>query len=244
VQAITRTLHLLATVALEKLRLTLTALAVLVPFFLPSPCQAQSTGWGLWSGLLVRDFRPDSRFEYSGEYQVRLTEDLQELKSHFFEFAGYYKATPRLQSNFGYRFTIRPDRNENRLFAGLFYRTTLVKPDPEMGKWGLRLTHQLMYQRDFSAEFNDVLLNSSTVRYAFYLTKPFTPVWHGLVIAGGMYTWNAEYTGFEKLRAAIGVRIQRKNNDGISLLLMRERRNLPESTITSNVIWMRYEAAF
>jgi hypothetical protein len=209
-----------------------------------SICGAQSAGWGLWSGVLVRDFRPDSRFEYSGEYQVRLTEDLHELKSHFFEGSGFYKASPRLQTNFGYRFTIRPDRNESRLFAGVFYRTTLVKPNPALNKSGLRLTHQLMYQRDFSAEFNDVLLNSSTVRYAFYLTKPFTPAWHGLVIACGMYTWNAEYTGFEKLRAAIGVRIQRKNNDGISLLLMRERRNLPDSTITSNVIWMRYEAAF
>ena len=207
-------------------------------------CGAQSAGWGLWSGVLVRDFRPDSQFDYSGEYQVRLTEDFHELKSHFFEFAGYYKATQNLQSNFGYRFTIRPDRNESRLFAGLFYRTTLVKPNPALNKSGLRLTHQLMYQRDFNAEFNDVLLDSSTVRYALYLTKPFTPVWHGLVIAGAMYTWNAEYTGLEKLRAAIGVRIVRKNNDGISLLLMRERGNLPDSTITSNVVWIRYEAAF
>lgn len=73
-----------------------------------SICEAQSTGLGLWSGVLVRDFRPDSRLDYSGEYQVRLTDDLHALKSHFFEFAGYYKATQNLQSNFGYRFTIRP----------------------------------------------------------------------------------------------------------------------------------------
>jgi hypothetical protein len=209
-----------------------------------SICSAQSTGWGLWSGLLVRDFRPDSRFDYSGEYQVRLTDDLHELKSHFFEVSGFYKANPKLQSNFGYRFTIRPDRNESRLFAGLFYRTTLVKPNPQSGKFGLRLTHQLMYQRDFNAEFNDVLLDSSTVRYALYLTKPWTPVWHGLVIAGAMYTWNAEYTGLEKVRVAIGVRIRRKNNDGISLLLMRERRNQPERTTTATIVWLRYEVAF
>ena len=209
-----------------------------------SICDAQSTGWGLWSGVLVRDFRPDSQFDYSGEYQVRLTEDFHELKSHFFEFAGYYKATQNLQSNFGYRFTIRPDRNESRLFAGLFYRTTLVKPNPALNKSGLRLTHQLMYQRDFNAEFNDVLLDSSTVRYALYLTKPFTPVWHGLVIAGALYTWNAEYTGLEKLRAAIGVRIRRKNDDGISLLLMRERGNSTPETTTATIIWLRYEAAF
>lgn len=209
-----------------------------------SICGAQSTGWGLWSGVLVRDFRHDSRFDYSGEYQVRLKEDFQELKNHFFEFAGYYRATTRLQSNFGYRFTIRPDRNESRLFAGLFYRTTLVKPNPALNKLGLRLTHQLMYQRDFNAEFNDVLLDSSTVRYAFYLTKPFSSVWHGLVIAGGMYTWNAEYTGLEKLRAAVGVRILRKNNDGISLLLMRERGNRPPEKTTATIIWLRYETAF
>jgi hypothetical protein len=244
VQAITRTFHLLATVSREKIGLSLAVLAILVPFFLPSPCQAQSTGWGLWSGLLVRDFRPDSRFDYSGEYQVRLTEDLQELKSHFFEFSGYYKANSKLESNFGYRFTIRPDRKESRLFAGLFYRTTPVKPNPVSSNLGLRLTHQLMYQRDFDASFNDLLVDSNTLRYALYLTKPFTPVWHGLLIGGAMYTWNAEYTGLEKVRAAIGVRIRRKNNDGISLLYVRERRNQPDSTITSNIVWLRYEAAF
>ena len=98
-------------------------------------------------------------------------------------------------------------RDESRLFAGLFYRTTLVNPHPDLNKWGLRLTQQLMYQRDLNASFNDVLLDSNTVRYALYLTKPFTPAWHGLVIGGAMYTWNAEYSGLEKLRAAIGVGI-------------------------------------
>jgi len=207
-------------------------------------CGAQSAGWGLWSGVLVRDVRPDSRFDYSGEYQVRLTDDLKTLKSHFFEVSGYYKANAKIESNFGYRFTIRPDRNESRLFAGLFYRTTLVKPNPKSGKFGLRLTQQLMYQRDLNASFNDVLLDSNTVRYALYLTKPFTPVWHGLGIGGAMYTWNAEYSGLEKLRAAIGVRLRRRNNDGILMLLVRERRNQPNSTVTSTIIWLRYEAVF
>ena len=59
-----------------------------------------------------------------------------------------------------------------------------------------------------------------------------------------MYTWNAEYSGLEKLRAAIGVRLRRRNNDGILMLLVRERRNLPDSTATSTIIWLRYEAVF
>jgi hypothetical protein len=216
---------------------------VMLMAFLPI-CGAQSTGWGLWSGVLLRDVRIDSRFDYSGEYQVRLTDDLKTLKSHFFEVSGYYKANPKLESNFGYRFTIRPDRNESRLFAGLFYRTTIVKPNPQSGKFGLRLTQQLMYQRDLNASFNDVLLDSNTVRYALYLTKPFTPAWHGLVIGGAMYTWNAEYSGLEKLRAAIGVRLRRRNNNGILMLLVRERRNQPGSTVTSTIVWLRYEAIF
>jgi hypothetical protein len=219
-------------------------LFVVVLFGTSSICGAQSAGWGLWSGVLVRDVRVDSRFDYSGEYQVRLTDDLTTLKSHFFEVSGYYKANPKLESNFGYRFTIRPDRNESRFFAGLFYRTTLVNPDPQSGKFGLRLTQQLMYQRDLNASFNDVLLDSNTVRYALYLTKPFTPTWHGLVIGGAMYTWNTEYSGLEKLRAAIGVRLRRRNNDGILMLLVRERRNQPNSTVTSTIVWLRYEAIF
>jgi hypothetical protein len=219
-------------------------LFAVVLFGASSICGAQSAGWGLWSGVLVRDVRVDSRFDYSGEYQVRLTDDLTTLKSHFFEISGYYKANPKLESNFGYRFTIRPDQNESRFFAGLFYRTTLVKPNPQSGKFGLRLTQQMMYQRDLNASFSDVLLDSNTVRYALYLTKPFTPTWHGLVIGGAMYTWNAEYSGLEKLRAAIGVRLRRRNNDGILMLLVRERRNQPNSTVTSTIIWLRYEAIF
>ena len=221
-----------------------TVLAVLILIFLPAPCEAQSAGWGLWSGVLIRDMRPNSSFDFSGEYQIRLTDDLKTLKSHFFEVAGYYKANPKLESNFGYRFTIRPDRNESRLFAGLFYRSWLVNPNPALDKRGLRLTQQLMYQRDLNASFNDVLLGSNTVRYALYLTKPFSDAWHGLAIGGAMYTWNAEYTGVEKLRAAIGVRLRRRNNDGILLLLVRERRNQPDSTTTSTIVWLRYEAIF
>jgi hypothetical protein len=207
-------------------------------------CGAQSAGWGLWSGVLLRDVRPDSRFDYSGEYQVRLTDDLKTLKSHFVEVSGYYKANLKLESNFGYRFTIRPDRNESRFFAGFFYRSLLVKPSPALDRRGLWLTQQLMYQRDLNASFNDVLLDSNTVRYALYLTKPFTPAWHGLVIGGAMYTWNAEYSGLEKLRAAIGLRFKRRNNDGILMLLVRERRNQPGLTVTSTIVWLRYEAMF
>lgn len=165
-------------------------------------------------------------------------------KSHFVELSGFYKASPKLESNFGYRLTIRPDRLESRVFAGVFYRIWLLKPEPVSGSKGLRLTQQVMYQRDLSAKFNDTLLDSSTVRYAVYVTRPLTRKWHALAIVGAMYTWNGEYAGLEKVRAAVGVRYVRRNGDRIQMLVMRERGNATEPASTANIVWLRYEAVF
>ena len=79
-----------------------------------------------------------------------------------------------------------------------------------------------MYQRDFNAEFNDVLLDSNTVRYAMYFEKRVSYHWVPMVIVGGMYTWNSQFTGFEKFRAAGGVRYIRDNGDRLQALFVHE----------------------
>lgn len=89
--------------------------------------QAEEADWQLWSGVFFQKVRPDSAWDFSGEYQVRLKNDFRELKSHFFDFNAYYKATPSFDVNAGYRFTMRPDRNENRMMPQLCLATETLK---------------------------------------------------------------------------------------------------------------------
>lgn len=199
--------------------------------------RAEGPDWQIWSGLLFRSARPQERWDFSGEYQVRLKDDLRNLKSHFVEGFAFYKAKPSLDFNIGYRYTIRPDRSESRLSAGFFARQAIG--------WRLGVTHQVMYQRDYNAEFSDVLINSNTVRYVFLVVRPVNPRVAAFVMAGGMYTWNSEFTGIEKLRFAAGVRIGRGERDQIRIHYVYEKGNFAaDPSQFANIIWVRYEIVF
>ena len=94
--------------AMEAHRIALPAVVLL--FVVVSPTAAGEADWQLWSGVFARDIRPESAFDYSVEYQVRLKEDMSALKVHFCELYGLYKAGHGLTAYSGYRFSIRPDR--------------------------------------------------------------------------------------------------------------------------------------
>ncbi len=207
-------------------------------------CVAQEADWELWSGVFVRDIRPDSPFDFSVEYQMRLRDDMSALKVHFAEVNALYKAGHGLTVNSGYRFSLRPDRHEQRLFAGLFYRHGFLEEGREPKNRRYLLTHQLMYQRDFNAQYNGALLDSNTVRYAMYFEKRVSYHWVPMVIAGGMYTWNSEFTGLDKVRFAGGVRYIRNNGDRFQVLYVHETGLAVEPKLQANIVWLRYEVIF
>jgi hypothetical protein len=228
--------------AMEAHRISLPA--VLLLFVVVSPTAAGEADWQLWSGVFARDIRPESAFDYSVEYQVRLKEDMSALKVHYFELYALYKAGHGVTAYSGYRFSIRPARHEQRLFAGLFYRHALRKEGKEPENRRLVLTHQFMAQRDFNAKYNNVLLDSSTVRYAMYFERRVSHHWVPTLIVGGIYTWNSEFTGVDLLRAAAGVRYIRNNGDRIQMLFVREKSMAMEPHRHANIIWLRYEVMF
>jgi hypothetical protein len=226
-------------------RILTIALLTAVPFLGPSsPCAAQGADWELWSGVIVRNVRPDSAFDFSAEYQARVNDDLSALKVHFAEANALYKATRRLTVNSGYRYSIRPDRGEHRLFAGLFFRHAFRHQGRELENRRSWLTHQLMYQRDLNDEYNDVLLDSSTVRYAMYFQKRISRHWAPMAVAGALYTWNSEFTGLDKLRIAAGARYIRNNGDRFQMLFVHEKGMAVEPSQHANILWLRYEISF
>jgi len=85
------------------------------------------TDSALWSGGLLL-FERDKGLDYSVEYQLRLGDHMSSLSSHFLEFLGYRKTTRSLLLYGGYRYTRRPDRNENRLVFGGFWDLVGSKP--------------------------------------------------------------------------------------------------------------------
>ncbi len=228
--------------------MTARALAIWIPALalgLANAGWAEPPDWQLWSGLFFKSARPHERWDFSGEYQVRLNNDVRDLKSHFFETFAYYKATSRLELNAGYRYTIRPDRTENRLSGGFFVRHALGLKGSGSDDPRARVTHQILYQRDYDAEFNDVLISSNSVRYVFLVLKPVSKTVAPFAVAAGQYTWNAEYTGLEKLRFAAGLRIDRGKKDRIKIHYVFEKRNFDAAPAQfASIIWLRYEVIF
>jgi len=206
--------------------------------------QAEEPDWQLWSGVFFKNVRPDSAWDFSGEYQVRLRDDMRELKSHFFDFNAFYKATSSFDVNGGYRFTRRPDRNENRWMAGFFWRPRLGEAKPDLDDKSIRITNQVQYQRDDNSEFNEVLVASNSVRFVFLVSKPVTRKLSPFAVAAVMYTWNEEYVGLEKIRFAFGLRIISGNNDRIKIHYVFEKKNSVEPAQFASIFWVRYEVIF
>jgi hypothetical protein len=112
------------------------------------------TDSALWAGGLFL-FERDKGLDYSAEYQLRLGDHMSSLSSHFLEFLGYRKTTRTLLLYGGYRYTRRPDHNENRLVFGGFWDLTQsgkkLREDPGRFKAVL----QVAYQHDFNVEFDE-----------------------------------------------------------------------------------------
>lgn len=204
---------------------------------------AQGADSQLWSSMYFKRERPGRAMDFSAEYQVRLKDDLTSLKSHFFEIAAYHQATARIELIGGYRFTIRPDRQESRLLAGAFLRHGLDRERTESDN-GFRVIHHVLYQRDFNASFNDVLLDSSSVRYVLMVSKPLNEMVTPFLVAAGLYTWNDEYMGLEKLRFAAGLAIKTHGNDRLKLHYVYEKKASVDPPQFANILWLRYEVIF
>lgn len=200
-----------------------------------------STDSALWTGGLFLLER-EKGLDFSAEYQVRLNDHMSSLSSHFVEFMGYRKTTSALLLNGGYRFTMRPDHNENRFYLGGFWDITKSlkprRPDPR----SFRLVFQLGYQHDFNVEFDDELMHSNSIRWIFIASKPVNEKVTPFLLAGVLTTWNEAYDfGVDKVRVGGGFAYSLSKQSRLRFQYIFEDFRFVTPRKHTNIFWLRYE---
>ena len=200
-----------------------------------------TTDSALWTGGLFLVER-DKGLDYSVEYQLRLGDHMSSLSSHFLEFQGYRKTSPSLLLYGAYRYTRRPDHDENRLvFGGFWDLTRLNKPlweNPDRFKVVL----QLGYQHDFDVEFDDQLMNSNSIRWILVGSKPATETITPFFLAGVLTTWNDAYSfGVDKIRLGGGFTWKMTDRSRLRSQYIWEEFRFRTPKKHTHIIWIRFE---
>jgi len=199
------------------------------------------TDSALWAGGLFL-FERDQGLNYSVEYQLRLGDHMSSLSSHFLEFQGYKKTSRSLLLYGAYRYTRRPDHDENRLvFGGFWDLTQTGKPvwqDPNRFKAIL----QIGYQHDFDVEFDDRLMGSNSIRWVLVGSKPATPTITPFLVAGVLTTWNDAYDfGVDKIRLGGGLSWKMTERSRLRCQYIWEEFRFRTPKKHTNIFWLRYE---
>ena len=199
------------------------------------------TDSALWAGGLSLIER-DKGLDYSVEYQLRLNDHMSSFSSHFLEFMGYKKTSNNALLYGGYRFTMRPDHNENRLhFGGFWDLARIGKPvweDPDRFKAVL----QIGYQHDFNVEFDDQLMDSNSIRWVLVGSKPATDNLTPFFLAGVLTTWNDAYNfGIDKIRLGGGVVWKTTTQSRLRCQYIFEEARFMNPKKHTNIVWVRYE---
>lgn len=199
------------------------------------------TDSALWSGGLFL-FERDSGLNYSVQYQLRLNEHMSSFSSHFLEFQAYKKSSRSTLLYGAYRYTKRPDHDENRLVAGAFWELTKTnKPvweDPNRFKAVL----QLGYQHDFDVEFDDQLMNSNSIRWILVGSKPATEKITPFFLTGVLTTWNDAYSfGVDKIRLGGGFSWKLTGRSRLRSQYIYEIARFMTPRKHTHIIWLRYE---
>jgi len=203
-----------------------------------------TTDTALWTGGIVF-FEKEKDLNYSAEYQVRLNDDMSSLSSHFLELMKYHSVADRLLLNGGYRFTIRPDHVENRLYLGGFLEITPTPKPPEENPNRFKAILQVGYQHDFNVEFDEQLMDSDSIRGIVHLSKPINKTIAPFVMAGALTTWNDAYSlGLDKTRLGGGVVIKMTKGSQLRCQYLWEESYFMTPEKHSNIIWLRYELIF
>jgi hypothetical protein len=201
------------------------------------------TDSALWSGGLFL-FERDMGLDYSMEYQLRLGDHMSSLSSHFLEFLGYRKTTRSLLLYGGYRYTRRPDHNENRLVFGGFWDLTQTGKPVWKNPNRFKAILQIAYQHDFNVEFDDLLQDSNSIRWVLVGAKPVTPTVSPFFIAGILTTWNESYSfGVDKIRLGGGISWKMTKRSRLRCQYIWEQFRFRAPKKQTNIIWLRYEMA-
>jgi len=218
-----------------------TGISCTLLFFTSALSAETTTDSALWSGGLFL-IENDEGLDYSMEYQLRLDDHMSSLSSHFVELMGYRKTTPALLLNGGYRFTMRPDHVENRLYFGGFWDITKSLKSREEGPRSFRAVLQIGYQHDFNVKFDDRLMDSNSIRWIMVASKPVTDKVRPFLLAGVLTTWNDAYNfGVDKVRVGGGLAYKLTEQSRLRCQYIWENFLFRTPKKQTHIIWLRYE---
>lgn len=134
-------------------------------------------------------------WRYTGEFQVRLDEDIRHLQAYLLEGVATYMPNAHWEIVPDFRFTVYPERVEVRPGLGAIYKQYWTKKNKN------QLAHQMKYQVDFESTgivkhgFRYIIFHNMAFNEKLALTSAF----------GGFYRWSNSFTGIQFARAMTGL---------------------------------------
>lgn len=140
-----------------------------------------------------------NNWRYTGEFQIRLDNNVAALQQYYFEGVASYMPNKNWEIIPDFRYTIHPDRNEFRPGFGVIYKTLWQK------KLYNQLAHQLKWQADI--ESNGTFKHG--VRYILFYNKGLIENKLGLTSGGGLfYRFSENFNGVQFVRGFLGLAYQ------------------------------------
>lgn len=170
-------------------------LAIIVILLRTTPALAQETDtWDnqLFVGNKVVYGR--NKWNYSGELQFRLKDNLQALDNWFLEGVATYLASKYWEIVPDYRFSVKPTSTEYRPGLGVLFK--LLSP-----KW--QFVNQVKYQADMSSKGTV----GHGLRHVVFLNRILTEKLVPTLAAGYFYRWKENFSDLEFIRFGAGINI-------------------------------------
>jgi len=138
-------------------------------------------------------------WRFSGEYQVRLNDNISSLKEHYFEGVASYLPNERWEIVPDFRVTVKPERLEFRPGIGLIHKTV----------WGKKIfLHQLVNQVKWQTDIESTGIVKHGLRYALFYNYVFDKKWMFISGGGILYRFSDAYDGFQYVRFFAGLGYQ------------------------------------
>ena len=131
-------------------------------------------------------------WRYSGELQVRLNNNMQNLEYRFFEGVVTYMISKRLELTPDFRFSIEPEENEFRPGFGVVNK--LLSEN-------FQFVNQLKWQIDIDNNGN----YENGLRYVAFLNYKVSDHLIPNFVAGGFYRWKDDFNGIQFFRFGPGL---------------------------------------
>jgi len=174
----------------------LPGLSVFVLFLFPVAgiLSAATVDGQIFSGMKLSKSLDQWRF--TGEYQIRLNENLGALDNHYLEFTSPYMPTKHWEIVPDFRVSMYPSRFEFRPGMGVLYKLS----------WGKKIyISQLIQQVKWQTDFESTGVVKHGLRYAVFYNQVLSKRLMFTSGIGALYRWSDAYTNLQFIRMIAGL---------------------------------------